>query len=126
MQNLLDQYEKEQLSVISTYFGIANRPISNPCLSANEERKDGNEEQNSLVVKNDIVLKDDGQIGNNHFRIRYCPYKNKYLIKDMGDGLGTFIRVEDPTILQSGTVICIGESHLIVGLIFENLEDNCE
>lgn len=42
----------------------------------------------------------------------------------MGDGSGTFIRIEEPTILQSGTVICVGESHIIVGLIFDNLCEN--
>lgn len=44
----------------------------------------------------------------------------------MGDGSGTFIRIEEPTILQSGTVICVGESHIIVGLIFDNLCENKE
>lgn len=45
-------------------------------------------------------------------------------MKDMGDGSGTFIRIEEPTVLQSGTVICVGESHIIVGLIFDNLCEN--
>ena len=75
-------------------------------------------------VKNDIILKNDEAIGRSHFRIRFDPIKNKFLIKDMGDGSGTFIRIEEPTVLQSGTVICVGESHIIVGLIFDNLFEN--
>lgn len=72
-------------------------------------------------MPNDVVLKNNDTLGSNHFRIRYCPYKNKYLMKDMEIGQGTFIRIEEPTILQSGTVICVGESHIVVGLIFDNL-----
>mmetsp|Transcript_21564 Transcript_21564/g.33214 ORF Transcript_21564/g.33214 Transcript_21564/m.33214 type:complete len:96 (-) Transcript_21564:581-868(-) len=83
-----------------------------------------NRKSNSRTTKNDIVLKNDETIGRSHFRIRYCPLKNKFLLKDMGDGSGTFIRIEEPTILSSGTVICIGESHIIVGLIFDNLLQN--
>ena len=93
-------------------------------MSLNEESK--NEDQNETNFKNNVILKNDGSrsIGDCHFRIRYCPYKNKYLIKDMGDGSGTFVKVEDPVILQSGTIICIGVSHIIVGLIYENLQEN--
>ena len=50
-------------------------------------------------VKNDIILKNDEAIGRSHFRIRFDPIKNKFLIKDMGDGSGTFIRIEEPTVL---------------------------
>ena len=75
-------------------------------------------------AKNDIILKNDEAIGRSHFRIRFDPVKNKFLMKDMGDGSGTFIRIEEPTVLQSGTVICVGESHIIVGLIFDNLREN--
>lgn len=76
--------------------------------------------------KNNVVLKNDETIGKCHFRIRYCPFSNKYMIKDMGDGSGTFIRIEEPTILKSGTVICVGESHIIVGLIFDSMGENTE
>lgn len=47
-------------------------------------------------------------------------------MKDMGDGSGTFIKIEEPTILQSGTVICIGESHIVVGLIEDSVYYNKE
>jgi len=40
----------------------------------------------------------------------------------MEDGFGTFIKIEEPTVLQSGTVVCVGESHIIVGLITEKSE----
>ncbi len=36
--------------------------------------------------KNDIILKNDEAIGMNHFRIRFCPFRNKYVIRDTGDG----------------------------------------
>ena len=39
----------------------------------------------------------------------------------MGEGSGTFIRIEDTTTLKTGSVICVGESQIIVGIIFDNL-----
>jgi hypothetical protein len=54
---------------------------------------------NNRALKNDVILKNDEAIGKSHFRIRFCPTKNKFLLKDMGDGSGTFIRIEEPTIL---------------------------
>ena len=89
-------------------------------------RKMSKAEQDLKAVKNNIILKNDEAIGRSHFRIRFCTIRNQFLMKDMGDGSGTFIRIEEPTILQSGTVICVGESHIIVGLIFDNLCENKE
>ena len=89
-------------------------------------RKMSKVEQDLKAVKNNIILKNDEAIGRSHFRIRFCTIRNQFLMKDMGDGSGTFISIEEPTILQSGTVICVGESHIIVGLIFDNLCENKE
>ena len=47
--------------------------------------------QNTSNIKNDLILENDGSIGDQHFKIRYCPYKNTYFIKDLGQGEGTFL-----------------------------------
>lgn len=68
----------------------------------------------------------DEAIGTNHFTIRFCPFRNKYLIKDIENDSGTFIKIEEPRILQSGTVICIGKNNIIVGLVSDNLHESSE
>ena len=62
-------------------------------------RKMSKVEQDLKAVKNNIILKNDEAIGRSHFRIRFCTIRNQFLMKDMGDGSGTFIRIEEPTIL---------------------------
>ncbi len=44
----------------------------------------------------------------------------------MNNGSGTFIRIDEPRIIQSGTVICFGENHIIVGLINDSMFENKE
>ena len=41
------------------------------------------------------------------------------MIKDMGEGMGTFIKLEKPLKLQNNFIISFGESHVIV-----NVEEN--
>lgn len=42
----------------------------------------------------------------------------------MGEGSGTFVRIEESTVLKTGSVVCTGESQIIVGIIFDNLCEN--
>ena len=77
--------------------------------------------QNTPDIKNEIVLSNDGSVGDNHFKIRFCPYMNKYFIKDLGQGHGTLLKVDAPMELQSGSVICIGHSYITVGILFKEL-----
>lgn len=77
--------------------------------------------QNSADFKNDMVLQNDGSIGNQHFKIRFCPYMNKFFIRDLENGSGTFAKINEPTELQSGSIICIGETFITVGILYDDL-----
>jgi hypothetical protein len=107
MQNLLIQQQNEQLMNLCTFFGARNKVKeqmmygSMPAL-VNHAPSDGRKSSRHLLnrgIKNDVILKNDEAIGRCHFRIRFDPIKNKFLMKDMGDGSGTFIRIEEPTVL---------------------------
>lgn len=130
MYKLLEQQQNQHLSDLSTLFGTKQKIQIGGSMPIKLGEKPGGpallKNNSKGGAKNHIVLKNDEAIGRCHFRVRFCPYRNKYLIKDMGDGSGTFIRIEEPTVLQSGTVICVGESHIIVGLIYDNFCDNKE
>ena len=83
--------------------------------------------QNTPNIKNEIVLSNDGSVGDHHFKIRFCPYMNKYFIKDLGQGNGTRLKVNAPTELHCGSVICVGRSYITVGILYQfNLELNLE
>ena len=77
--------------------------------------------QNSSDFKNDVVLQNDGSIGSQHFKIRFCPYMNKYFIRDLEIGSGTFAKINEPTQLHSGSIICIGETFITVGILYDDL-----
>ncbi len=48
--------------------------------------------------------------------------KNGYFLKDMGEGTGTFIKVDQYFILKNGHIVSFGESHMVVGLVLEKKE----
>lgn len=73
---------------------------------------------------NDVILPKNDGFGGRHFMIRYIVEKNHYLLKDLGEGTGTFIKVSDQVILKNGHIISFGEFHLVVGLIYEKAMKN--
>jgi hypothetical protein len=82
----------------------------------------GSAEKSNGVRINDIVLpeKEKG-IGKRHFMIQYVKGKRDidiggYMIKDMGEGMGTFIRLDKPLKLQNNFIVSFGDSHVIVQL----------
>ena len=55
-----------------------------------------NEENPSQINKdkiNDVILPKNDGFGERHFMIKYLIEKNYYMIKDLGEGTGTFIKV---------------------------------
>ena len=102
--------------------------VINPMGLINSERtssKDGHVYAGSLYyedqkIVNDIVLpQTEKGVGKRHFVIEYRPKEGGgYGIKDLGDGMGTFIRLTRPLLLQNNFIISFGDSHMIV--VIEN------
>jgi hypothetical protein len=42
-----------------------------------------------------------------------------YVLRDLGEGTGTFMKVEKQTILKNGNIISFGDSHMVIGLVLE-------
>ena len=49
-----------------------------------------------------------------YFKLYYYKEENEYFLKDLGEGPGTFIRIDAKTALKQGNVITFGQHHLIV------------
>lgn len=59
----------------------------------------------------DIVLNRDLDVGVVHCVIEFNAKSRAYCLKDLGDGNGTFVRIEGSHQLQSGDVVNFGDSH---------------
>jgi hypothetical protein len=40
-------------------------------------------------------------------------------LKDLGEGSGTFIKVETNFVLKNGHIVSFGENHMVVGIVME-------
>ncbi len=40
-------------------------------------------------------------------------------MKDLGEGSGTFIKVETNFVLKNGHIVSFGENHMVVGIVME-------
>ena len=75
----------------------------------------GSSKGNGMLQVNDIVLNEEEKgVGSRHFMIQYFKEKGNYMIKDMGEGMGTFIRLDNPLKLQNNFIVSFGESHVII------------
>ena len=42
-------------------------------------------------------------------------------MRDLENGTGTFAKINEPTELHSGSIICIGETFITVGILYDDL-----
>ncbi len=67
---------------------------------------------------NDIVLDQDEEqgLGSRHFIIKYSMDHKSYYLRDLGEGNGTFVRLDTPLLLKHGFIISFGDSHMVVSI----------
>ena len=64
---------------------------------------------------NDFVIEESQNgMGGQHFLISFDNSSQKYLISDLGEGTGTFLRLDSPLLLQEGNIVSFGSSHITV------------
>jgi len=68
----------------------------------------------------DIVLSRDPDLGITHCVIEFNAKSHAYCLKDLGDGNGTFVRIEGSQVLRSGDVVNFGDSHARVMIEAQN------
>lgn len=64
---------------------------------------------------NDIILSElEKGVGKKHFMVQYDKkFKNKFALRDLGEGMGTFIRIDNQLLLKTNNIISFGDSHMI-------------
>ena len=98
-----------------TYFGFLENSENN----TNE--KDKINDNNSIDYL--LPLKHCEKYGR-FFKIQYITKLNEYIIKDLGNGLGTFIKIQDSINIRKNSMINIGDSYLIFNFVDSNEEKN--
>ena len=92
----------------------SKRNVKDGCVYA------GSMEKHGRLIVNDIILSEKEKgIGKRHFMINYNKGRKHidrgiYYLKDMGEGMGTFIRIDKPIKLKSSYIISFGDSHMVV------------
>ena len=99
-----------------TYFGFLENS------EKNNNEKDKINDQNSIDYL--LPLKHCEKYGR-FFKIHYIIKYNEYIIKDLGNGLGTFIKIQDSINIRNNSMINIGDSYLIFNFI-DSKEENKE
>lgn len=75
----------------------------------------GSELREGDRVLNDFVIPEDrDSLGRQHLMIKYNPWTGKYLLKDLGEGSGTFVKVKFQIPVKSGDIVSIGDSHMVI------------
>ena len=86
----------------------SKRQVKDGCVYAGSAKKQGS------AWPNDIILPElEKGVGHRHFMIQYAQESKKYRIKDLGDGMGTFIRLLDTLHLENNYIVSFGDSHIL-------------
>jgi hypothetical protein len=74
---------------------------------------------------NDIVFdpNDNFKIGKRHFLIKYNMETTGYYLRDLGDGNGTFVRLDNPLFLKTGYIISFGDSHMFIQISEDSADE---
>lgn len=71
----------------------------------------------SDLKESDIAVVDEHGVGSQHCMIQFDVPNRNYLLKDLDEGSGTFIKVTKRTALTARSVLCIGKSSIAVVLL---------
>jgi hypothetical protein len=89
------------------------------CLENNSDNNTNEIDKNNNAVDYLLPLKHCEKMGR-FFKIQYIPKINEYIIKDMGNGLGTFIKIQDYIYIRNNSMINIGDTYLIFNFFEPN------
>jgi pSer/pThr/pTyr-binding forkhead associated (FHA) protein len=75
----------------------------------------GTRGRNTKEFLNDFdVGIEDAEEGKRHMIIKYNMSDRQYYLRDLGEGSGTFVKIDHPLLLKNGYIVSFGDSHLTV------------
>jgi len=92
----------------------ALRPVQDGCTYfGNQQSPVPSSEANDFVIPLEGGQREMGR----HFVVRYDLAAEAYFLKDLGQGLGCYIRLDGPKALQDAMLVHVGESYLLVNVL---------
>ena len=76
--------------------------------------------ENTAAVNDILLPQNEEGLGKRHFMIKCSSNPVSYSVKDLGDGLGTFMKIISPTKLKSNAIISFGEIHMVIFIEYSN------
>ena len=95
-----------------TYFGY-NKNISND---------DENDELDVFIKPTEDVQNE--QFYGRHFQIKFNTDDLNYYLKDLGKGLGAFVKIEEWMEIKNDSIINVGDNYIVFSINIENNEIN--
>lgn len=112
------QFKRLQLTIVEGDKKVVGQTFTIDCEGMRNSKRfksDGRTYAGYDEYENDIVLpKDEFGVGSVHFVIEFNSMANQYMIKDQGDGTGTFVKLTFPHVLQSYHILSFGSTHMTV------------
>lgn len=62
---------------------------------------------------------DESGVSKRHMIIKYSIAEKRYFLRDLGEGSGTFVKIQTPLRLKNGYIISFGDSHMTVNFFSE-------
>jgi len=89
----------------------SQRKMNDGCVYIGTRNKSPDEFANDIEVS-----EGEEGMGHKHLVIKYSMETKRYFLKDLGEGTGTFIRIDSPLALKQGHIISFGDSHMAVSI----------
>lgn len=61
-----------------------------------------------------------------HFQIAYSIERDQYFIRDLGIGVGAFVKIEEDIIIKDNYLLSLGESFIIINILTERDESDTQ
>jgi hypothetical protein len=55
---------------------------------------------------------DEQGFGKKHMLIKYVAEAKQYFLRDLGDGTGTFVKIQAPLKVSNGFIVSFGDTHM--------------
>ena len=93
------------------------RNVKDGCTYAGSSKTESGSEVNDIVLPEDTA-----SASSRNFVIRYDGESSNYNLTDLGEGSGTFVRIEEPYRLTGTRIASFGDTHMVLKIENDTLE----
>lgn len=130
-QKEIDEYPKLKITIIDSTAAQPGTSLEiNAAGMINTLRNKGDmctyigsiQSEDNYVINDFVIDELEKGMGKQHLVIKFNPNKGKYFISDLGEGTGTFVRIDSQLILKESYIISFGDSHMASQFLPNNIK----